>query len=113
MLGEFLIKGKRRVINTDDFNELWEEISKFKGLNESKAEESQDLICLQDSRGRMLLLALYDTDHWALETLEKDWNTLFGKIDLAGEFDVKEVLMNDEELKTTLEKPMTERKASP
>jgi len=107
MRGIFLMKGKPRTINTDDFDELWEEISKFKKLNEPKAEESPDFIGLQDERGRMLLIALYDKDHWVIETSEKDWATPFGRIDLAGDLNMGEALTNDEELKTMLKSLMS------
>jgi len=113
MLGIFLMRGRPRIINTDDFDELWEEISKFKKLNEPRAEESPDFIGLQDERGRMLLIALYDKDHWVIETLEEDWGTPFGRINLAGDLNVGEALTNDGELKTMLKTLMTAGRLPP
>jgi len=104
----FAVASKLRIINTDEFDELWKEILGFKNINKSKAEKSPDIIGIQDESGRMLLLALYDEDRWVLETLEGDWGTQFGKIDLAGDFNVQETLLNDEELEMMLKTLLTE-----
>ncbi len=102
MLGIFLIDDRQHVVDIKSFNDLWKEILKFKSLNRDRVEKSRDLIGLQDEKERMILLALYDRDHWALEILEKDWNTDFKRIDVAGDFNVKEIILDDNRLKDVL-----------
>jgi hypothetical protein len=101
-----LFSKDRRKIETSDFDQAWEEISRFKESNNGS--ESPHFMGLQDEHGRMMLLALYDEDRWVLETLQEDWNTQFGRIELAREFKVQEILLSDEELKRTLKTFMSE-----
>ena len=103
-----LFSKDQRKIDTTDFDEAWRAISRFKESN--KAQECPHFIGLQDQRGNMILLALYDQDRWALETLREDWYTQFGRIDQARDFKVKEVLLSDEELRKKLRTFMTEGK---
>jgi len=100
----FFTEGGQKVDDIKDFNTLWREIKEFKERN--KARESPDFIGLQGDSGRMLLLTLYDEDRWVLETMEEDWATQFGNIDMAKDFEVREALLNDEELKKTLRRFM-------
>lgn len=101
-----LFSKDQRKIDTADFDEAWREISRFK--ESSKAEECPDFIGLQDRHGNMVLLALYDQDRWALETLREDWGTQFGRIDQARDFKVEECLLSDEDLRENLRTFMTE-----
>jgi hypothetical protein len=105
MLRVLFTLGGQKVARINNFKELWEEILKYKELNKTK--ESPNFIGLQNDYGRMLLLALYDDGRWFLGTLEEDWGTQFGKIDLAKDFNVREALLNDRELKKRLRKFMT------
>ena len=98
-------KGHRK-IDTSDFDQAWEEILRFKECNE--ATECPHFMGLQDEHGRMVLLALYDEDRWALESLEEDWDTRFGRIDQAKDLRVQETLLSDGELKKTLKTFMAE-----
>ncbi len=105
MLRILFSKGGRK-IDASDFEEAWEEISRFKESNEAK--ECPHFVGLQDEHGRMVLLALYDRDRWVLETLEGDWDTEFGRMDLARDFKVQETFLSDEELKRALKTFMAE-----
>ncbi len=101
-----LFSKDQRKIDTTDFDEAWREISWFKDSN--KAEECPDFIGIQDQHGNMVLLALYDQNLWALETLREDWGTQFGRIDQARDFKVEESFLSDEELRENLRTFMTE-----
>ena len=101
-----LFSKDQRKIDTTDFDQAWEEISRFKESN--KAEECPHFIGVQDQHGNMVLLALYDQDLWALETLREDWGTQFGRIDQARDFKVEESFLSDEELRKKLRTFMTE-----
>lgn len=101
-----LFSKDQRKIDTTDFDEAWREISWFKESN--KAEECPDFIGIQDQHGNMVLLALYDQNLWALETLREDWSTQFGRIDQARDFKVEESFLSDEELRENLRTFMTE-----
>jgi len=101
-----LFSKNQRKIDTTDFDQAWKEISRFRESN--KAEKCPDFMGLQDQHGNMVLLALYDQDRWALETLREDWGTQFGRIDQARDFKAEEVLLSDEELRETLRASMTE-----
>ena len=103
---KILFSKNQRKIDTTDFDQAWKEISRFKESN--KAEECPHFIGIQDQHGNMVLLALYDQDRWALETLQEDWGTQFGRIDQARDFKVEEALLSDEELRKTLRTFMTE-----
>lgn len=105
MLRILFSKGQRE-IDVRDFNQAWEEISRFK--DSSKPAECPDFVGIQDEHGRMALLALYDEDRWVLETLEEDWGTNFGKIDLARDLKAQETFLSDEELRKTLRTSMIE-----
>jgi hypothetical protein len=96
----------RRKIETSDFYQAWREILQFKENN--KAEECPHFIRLEDEQGRLVLLALYDEDRWALETLDENWGTEFGRIDQARDLKVQESLLTDEESRKTLETFMAE-----
>ena len=101
-----LFSKDQRKFDTTDFDQAWEEISRFKESN--KAEECPHFIGVQDQHGNMVLLALYDQDLWALETLREDWGTQFGRIDQARDFKVEESFLSDEELRKKLRTFMTE-----
>ena len=95
-----LFSKDRRKSEATDFDQAWREILQFKENN--KAEECPHFIRLEDEQGRLVLLALYDEDRWALETLDENWGTKFGRLDQAGDFKVQEFLLTDEELRKTL-----------
>jgi len=101
-----LFSKDRRKIETTDFDQAWREILQFKESN--NAEECPHFIRLEDEHGRLVLLALYDEDRWALETIDENWGTEFGRIDQARDFRVQESLLTDEELRKTLETFMAE-----
>ena len=101
-----LFSENQRKIDTTDFGQAWKEISRFK--ESSKAEECLHFIGIQDQHGNMVLLALYDQDRWALQTLQEDGGTRFGRIDQARDFKVEEALLSDEGLRKTLRTFMTE-----
>lgn len=103
---KILFSKNQRKIDTTDFDQAWKEISRFKESN--KAEECPHFIGIQDQHGNMVLLALYDQDRWALEALQEDWGTQFGRIDQARDFKVEEVLLSDGELRKKLRMFMTE-----
>jgi len=97
---KILFSSDRRVIDASNVNRVWEEISRFKALNIER--ETPEFVGIQDEHGRMILLALYDRERWVLETVEEDWGTRFGRIDLAKDFEVREAILTDEELKEAL-----------
>ncbi|MCS7120738.1 MAG: hypothetical protein RMJ07_05975 [Nitrososphaerota archaeon] len=86
----------------EDFESVWKEVMRFKDLN--KSGKSPEFLGIQKDGGSMILLSVYDEEKWVWEEINEGWGEDFGKIDLARDFEVKEMFLTDEELKEELKR---------
>ncbi|MEM2306510.1 MAG: hypothetical protein QXH19_03700 [Candidatus Bathyarchaeia archaeon] len=85
-----------------NFESFWVEIIQFKELGDPQ--RNPFFIEIEDEEDGMMLITTYDQTRWIIEILIKEWGTTFGKIDKAGDFKVKEMILNEEELREIIRK---------